>query len=136
MNDEIGKVIDYSGEVLIDTFEKGTFIQVVREDLLYKDSVIKTGTKGTVFIHPGNFQLEIPPGSMIKVSDLLSSESEKNNFIWFQSLLDLFKDILESPDNFQEKAALGGRAEQFEPEDIVWMNDEETDTKYSPGIFR
>jgi tetratricopeptide (TPR) repeat protein len=128
LNGEIGKVVDYKGEVLIDAFGKGSFIQVVREDLVYKDSVIKTGKNGTVIIYLGNFQLEIPPGSMIEVSDLLSSESEKNNFIWFQSLLDLFKDILESPDNFQEKVALGGRAEKSETDDIEWMNDEEMDS--------
>ena len=124
---EIGKVVEFSGEVLIDAFGKGSFIQVVRDELLYEESILKTGLNGTVVIRLKEFQFEIPSGSIVNVSEFPGYEFEKNNFIWFQSILDLLKDVIKSPANYNEKTALGGRAGKTESEDMEWMSDEEID---------
>ncbi|MCX7040249.1 MAG: hypothetical protein NT005_14090 [Spirochaetes bacterium] len=106
----LGKVVSFSGSVLIDSFGKGTFLAAIRGDLLYKPSVLKTGADGRATIELQGRSQEIPPGATVKVADLLAASAKKGGLGWFAALGNLVKSFSEASQKKDDQLTLGSRA--------------------------
>ncbi len=106
----LGKVISFSGKVLIDSFGKGAFIDVIIGDSLYKTTVIRTESDGRATIELLGKRQEIPPGATVKIADWAAAVSGKGTLVWFKKLGSLFRSFSESSQKKEEEVVLGSRA--------------------------
>jgi tetratricopeptide (TPR) repeat protein len=109
----VGKVISFSGQVLIDSFGKGSFIKVVEGEYLYKTSVIKTGEDSKATIIVMDVKKEIPPLSELSIEKVISLETRKKESDWFRSLMELIQEASNSLFTEEEDVDLASRGELF-----------------------
>jgi tetratricopeptide (TPR) repeat protein len=70
---KVGAILSVSGAVTMDPFGKRAPIAPVKGDLLYASTILKTGTDGRAMIELQGATREIPPGTTVKIADLLST---------------------------------------------------------------
>ncbi len=127
---QVGRIQSFSGEVLIDAFGNGSFIEAVKGETLYRKSVLKTGEEGIARIIINEMEHEIPPGSNICISEILDSETKKGSFRWLKSLMDFVSEVTSASLVREEEVEAGGRGTGFDDEmasmewDIVPDDDE------------
>lgn len=127
--DEVGTVISFSGPVLIDAFGNGTFIDVVENDVLYPESVLKTGNSAYVVIKIGNLTNEIGPDQLIILADLISHEQDKE---WLKSIMLTIGNILDYYFIEEDTRPFGARGDKNNDELFKWedeLNHELNDIK-------
>ena len=105
-----GKVISFSGRLLIDSFGKGTFIAAIRGDLLYKATVLRTEADGRAMIELQGRSQEIPPAATVRIADLLAAGARKGGLGWFAALGNLVKSFSEASQKKEDELTLGSRA--------------------------
>jgi hypothetical protein len=106
----LGKVVSFSGIVLIDSFGKGTFLTAIRGDLLYTASVLKTQADGRATIELQGTAREVPPGATVKVADLLAVNAKKGGLGWFAAIGNLVRSFSEASQKKDDELTLGSRA--------------------------
>ncbi len=126
----LGRVVSFSGRLLIDSFGKGAFLAAIRGDLLYKTSVLKTDADGRATIELQGGSREIPPGATVRVADLLAASAKKGGLGWFAALGNLVRSFSEASQKKDGELTLGSRAadmSQGQAGDEVDWEVEETD---------
>jgi hypothetical protein len=124
----LGKVVSFSGTVLIDSFGKGTFLAAIRGDLLYTASVLKTQADGRATIELQGATREVPPGATVKVVDLLAVNAKKGGLGWFAAIGNLVRSFSEASQKKNDELTLGSRAADVsQASDEVDWEVEETD---------
>jgi tetratricopeptide (TPR) repeat protein len=125
---KIGSVRSFSGDVTIDAFGKGTFIKVVEGDALYASTVLKAGADGRATLDLQGAKKEVPPGALVKISDLVAANSKKSGLGWFAAMGKLIKSFSEASQAKEEDLVLGSRAAEVESKDsgagMEWEADE------------
>jgi len=136
----IGKVVSFSGKVLIDSFGKGAFIDVLVGDSLYAATVIKTEFNGRATIELLGKIQEIPPGASVKIADYAAAASGKGSLGWFKTLGNLFRSFSESSKKKEEEVVLGSRAanvaEKEGAGEVEWELEEPDAAKVLPEARR
>ncbi len=126
----LGKIVSFSGSVLIDSFGKGTFLAAIRGDVLYKTSVLRTEADGRATIELQGRNQEIAPGATVKISDLLAVSAKKSGLGWFAAVGNLVKSFSEASQKKDDQLTLGSRAadvSQGQGGDEIDWEVEETD---------
>jgi tetratricopeptide (TPR) repeat protein len=124
---KLGSVQSFSGTVTIDAFGKGAFIAVVKGDVLYALSVLRTGAPGRARIELNGQILEIPPVATVKISDLISAGGRKGGLGWFAAVGKMLKSFSAASRENDTDRVLGSRAEnKSQAEEPEWEV-EETD---------
>jgi outer membrane protein assembly factor BamD (BamD/ComL family) len=140
----IGKVVSFSGKVLIDSFGKGAFIDVILGDSLYSATVIKTELGGRATIELFGKNQEIPPGATVKIADYAAVASGKRSLGWFKSLGNLFRSFSDSSKKKDDEAELGAQfgsraanvAEKEGAGEVEWEVEEPEAEKVLPEARR
>jgi tetratricopeptide (TPR) repeat protein len=109
----VGNVISFSGQVLIDSFGNGSYIDVVEGEYLYKHSIIKTGADSKATIIVMDVKKEIPPHSELSIEKVISLETRKKESDWFRSLMELIQEASNSLFTDEEEVDLASRGELF-----------------------
>jgi tetratricopeptide (TPR) repeat protein len=126
----LGKVVSFSGSVLVDSFGKGTFLAAIRGDLLYRTSVLRTAADGRATIELQGKSQEIAPGATVKIADLLVASAKKGGLAWFGALGNLVRSFSEASQKKDDQLTLGSRAadvSQGQGGDEIDWEVEETD---------
>jgi TolA-binding protein len=125
---KVGSVRSSSGDVTIDAFGKGTFIKVVEGDALYASTVLKAGSDGRAILDVQGTIKEIPPGALVKISDLVAAGAKKSGLGWFAAVGKLIKSFSEASQAKEEDLVLGSRAAEVDSKDsdqgMEWDGDE------------
>ncbi len=106
----VGRISSLEGKVLIDQFGKGAFIAAVRGDLLYPATVLKTPADGSARIDLEGMLRDIPPGSSVRVSDLLAAGARRAGLPWFSAVAGLIRSFTEAAKKTEETPTLGSKA--------------------------
>jgi len=137
-NTAVGKVVSFSGTVLIDAFGKGAFITPLQGDVLYSTTVIKTGADGNAVLDLQGKRQQLAPGATVKIRDLLASGTKKGALGWFQALGNLFKSFSEASQKKEDEVVLGSRAanvaEQQGGNEVEWEVEETDAAKILPDV--
>lgn len=133
----LGKVVSFSGRVLIDSFGKGAFIAAIRGDLLYRATVLKTEADGRATIELQGRSQEIPPAATVKIADLLAAGAKKGGLGWFAALGNLVRSFSDASQKKQDELTLGSRAAEAPQgqggDEMDWEVEETEASKILPG---
>ncbi|MBN1698012.1 MAG: tetratricopeptide repeat protein [Spirochaetales bacterium] len=134
----VGNVISYSGDVRIDSFGNGSFIEVVEGEYLYKNSVIKTGDDGRATITVMEVTKEIPSSSELSIEKIISLETRKKESDWFRSLMELIQEASNSLFTDEEDVDLASRGDLFinhERDLFTYETEEDLNPDYSSELI-
>ena len=124
---KIGTVKAFSGDVTIDAFGKGSFIKVIEGDALYGSTVLKAGPDGRAVLDLQGVEKEVPPGAVVKISDLQSASAKKRGLAWFAAVGRLIKSFSEASGAGEQDLVMGSRAGDAAPGDrgssMEWEGD-------------
>ncbi|MBN2536075.1 MAG: hypothetical protein JXB88_24555 [Spirochaetales bacterium] len=127
----VGKILSFSGKVLVDYFGNGSFIDAQEGDSLYKNSIIKTGEQSSAIIEVMELKKEIPSFAELSIANVIMLESRKKNTGWFNSLMNVLNQASDAFFEGEENVDLASRGD-----DDILGNDElfayETEEDYRP----
>lgn len=124
---QVGSVQDISGEVSIDAFGTGDFIEAEVEDPLYEQSVLVTGSESEVEIELNDETIIIPADVEVLIETVLSTQTKKKKIGWLASAFSTIKRILGPKEEEEEEKVLGGRAAEADSTEPIWLLGEEDD---------
>jgi tetratricopeptide (TPR) repeat protein len=107
----VGKILSFSGEVVVDYFGNGSFIEAREGDSLYKKSIVKTGAQSKATIEVMELKKDIPPLSELSIADVITYESKKKNTGWFDSLMNVINQASDAFFEGEENVDLASRGE-------------------------
>jgi tetratricopeptide (TPR) repeat protein len=107
----VGKILSFSGDVVIDHFGNGSYIKAREGESVYKNSIIKTGARSSATVAILELTKEIPPFSEFSVAPVIALESRKKNTGWFRSLMNLINQASDAFFEGEENVDLASRGE-------------------------
>ena len=66
---EIGRISAINGQVQVDAFGDGSFLDAVENEVVYRQTVIRTGREGSALLHVAGSDVVLAPGSRIVVAE-------------------------------------------------------------------
>ena len=129
LDSHVGTVLSSVGEAAIDAFGKGVYIPVEAGDALYRDTVLRTGPSGSMALRLDEVRLEVPPGSTVRVEELLAAGRRRRGLGWFQVVLAVIGNIAGSGEEAGEEVVLGSRAFEVPDSELgfEWAEEEDED---------
>jgi hypothetical protein len=124
---KLGSVQAFSGDVTIDAFGKGSFLKVITGDALYASTVLRSGPDGRATIEVQGTKQEIPPGALVRITDLVSASAKRNGLGWFAAVGKLIKSFSEASQAKEDDLVLGSRAAEVSEDadkGMEWQGDE------------
>jgi TolA-binding protein len=124
---KLGSLQAFSGDVTIDAFGKGSFLKVIKGDALYASTVLRSGPDGRATIEVQGTKQEIPPGALVRISDLVSASAKRNGLGWFAAVGKLIKSFSEASQAKEDDLVLGSRAAEVSEDadkGMEWQGDE------------
>ncbi|MBN2441989.1 MAG: hypothetical protein JXJ04_11600 [Spirochaetales bacterium] len=115
----VGTILSFSGEVMVDHFGNGSFIPAAQGDMLYKNSVIKTGPVSKATLEIMELTKIIPPLSEVSIEKIITLESRKKNTGWLDSLMNVIDRASDAFFEGEESVDLASRGE----EDLLGKDD-------------
>jgi tetratricopeptide (TPR) repeat protein len=107
----VGEILSFSGEVFVDHFGNGSFIEAREGDSLYKNSIVKTGAQSKATIKVMELKKDIPPLSELSIANVIALESKKKNTGWFDSLMNVINQASDAFFEGEENVDLASRGE-------------------------
>ena len=136
----LGNVQSLSGDVSLDAFGKGAFIPAIKGDALYSGSVLKTGGNGRATILLNSEVKEIPPGALVRVSELSAAFAKKREQKWFSALGNVIRSLSAAAQRKESDLVLGSRAAEVssggENDKFDWEVDETDAAVILPKALR
>ena len=132
----VGTVSVVEGEVFIDAFATGDFIPAVPGEVLYEESVVKTGYDSRAVLDLDDRMTELPPETTLSVSGLVKSRERKKRFRWLRTIAGAVKAAFETITGGEEEVVLGGRAADVGSDDgsMGWIIEDEDEDAFAEAL--
>jgi hypothetical protein len=128
-------VITYvGGSCKVDRDGKGKFADAGIDMELGAAAVVKTGPDGGVELSIDGDTVSIGPGSVVKVSDLLGSVSERKKNGWLASVSKYTKNVGRRGGTQASTTLAGVRGERAVSEDMEWFEDDQKESEYFSAL--
>lgn len=131
----VGEISSLSGEVTIDAFGTGDYIRAIAGEVLYRQSVVRTGFGGKAVLTIGGRSAVVASESELAIGSLVQSRERRNRFGWLRSLTGTVKSAFDAVTGRQEDVALGPRAGNAGDSDqIGWVVEDENEDAFNEAI--
>ena len=133
----VGEIAILSGEVAIDAFGTGDFIRAITGDVLYRQSVVRTGPGATAILRVDGETTEVASDSALSIGQLVRSHERVNKFGWLRQLSGAVKSAFDAVTGEKEEVVLGGRAGNANDNDdeVGWIVEDENEDAYREALI-
>ena len=130
----VGVITEIEGQVAVDAFGTGEYIEAIPGELLYDNSVVTTAYSSSANIEIDGKITVVASESAITIADLLESRVKKKRFRWISSVVDAVKSVFKAAKGGSEDVVLGGRAAKKEESEIGWITDDEDEDAFDEAM--
>jgi TolA-binding protein len=130
----VGTITGIEGEVLVDAFGTGQYLEAILGEALYAKSYVITAYGGNAIIDVGGKNIELASESTIAIADLLESRDKKKRFRWLTSIVSAVKSVFDAAKGSSEDVVLGGRAGKVDESEVGWITDDEDEDAFDEAM--
>lgn len=130
---QVGRIVELYGDVEIDAFGTGRFIEAFEDDVLYESSVVRTDYDSTAILDVDCEEVTVAPLTTTPIESVLERRQRGGLGALIGRLLRGISSSLSGKPN-EEVAVAGGRASEYAEPDSTWSFGQDPDALYEDAV--